>query len=314
MVFPVVFHPDYVARMPAGHRFPMDKFRRYVDRLLADGVIGADDLVTPAEAPVGVLTLVHDPAYVMAVSECRVSADVIRRIGFPITPSTSRRARLAVGGTMLAATLALERGIAFNAAGGSHHAFAHQGGGFCVFNDLAVTSTWLLQTGAARRVMIIDLDVHQGDGTAAMLADDTRVFTFSMHCEANYPARKQQSDLDIGLAPGTGDEDYLTELSEALAPLFRDHRPDLVLYVAAVDPHRDDPLGRLALSDKGLGARDRLVFEACREAGCAVAVVMGGGYDPRADVLAARHGIAARTARRLFGRTLFGQGPAIRSI
>lgn len=300
MEFPVVFHPDYVARMPAGHRFPMDKFRRYVDRLLTDGVIAADNLVTPAEAPVGVLTLVHDSAYVMAVNECRVPADVVRRIGFPITPSTSRRARLAVGGTMLAATLALDRGIAFNAAGGSHHAFAHQGGGFCVFNDLAVTSSWLVHSGAVRRVLIIDLDVHQGDGTAAMLADDARVYTFSMHCEANYPARKQASDLDIGLPAGTGDADYLARLSDKLPGLFRDHRPDLVLYVAAVDPHRDDPLGRLALSDEGLEARDHLVLEACRAAHCPVAVVMGGGYDPRADVLAARHGIAARIARTLF--------------
>ena len=296
---PVVFHPDYVAPMPPGHRFPMDKFRRYVEQLAAEGLVDPRDLVMPAEAPAGVLALVHDPAYVMAVNECRVPDDIVRRIGFPINTATSRRARLAVGGTLLAASLALDHGIAFNAAGGSHHAFPHQGGGFCVFNDLAVTATWLVREGMAQRVLIIDLDVHQGDGTAAALAGNPSTFTFSMHCGVNYPVRKQQSDLDIALDAGTGDDQYLEQLSGALPALFSTFNPDHVLYVPGVDVHADDRLGRLALTDAGLAARDRMVLECCIEAGCPVTVVMGGGYDPLPDALAARHAITARVARNL---------------
>jgi len=298
---PVVFHPDYVAPMPPGHRFPMDKFRRYVEHLTAEGLVQPDDLVIPAEAPAGILALIHDPAYVMAVNECRVAEDIVRRIGFPITPATSRRARLAVGGTMLAASLARDHGIAFNAAGGSHHAFPHQGGGFCVFNDLAVTATWLLREGMARRVLVIDLDVHQGDGTAVALAGNASAFTFSMHCGVNYPVRKQQSDLDIALETGTGDDLYLEHLSGVLPELFSGFDPDFVLYVPGVDVHGHDRLGRLELTDAGLAARDRMVLEYCFGAGCPVAVVMGGGYDPLPDVLAARHATTARVAHDMLG-------------
>ncbi|RMF08954.1 MAG: histone deacetylase [Alphaproteobacteria bacterium] len=301
MSFPVVFHPDYVVPMPQGHRFPMDKFRRYVDHLLSEGVIPPERIVTPVEAPEHWLELAHDPAYVMAVRQCRVPDALVRQIGFPVNAATARRARLAVGGTVLAASLALDTGIAFNAAGGSHHALRDHGRGFCMFNDLAVTTLLMIKQKTARRVLIVDLDVHQGDGTAAILAGHDAAFTFSMHCAVNYPARKRQSDLDIALDAGTGDDDYLALLKDALMQLFDQVRPDLVLYVAGVDVHVDDSLGRLALSDDGIAARDHTVIRYCLEKGCPVAVVMGGGYHPDHRLLARRHAIAAKSASALLG-------------
>jgi acetoin utilization deacetylase AcuC-like enzyme len=206
-----------------------------------------------------------------------------------------RRSWLAVGGTVLTARLALEHGLACHLAGGTHHAFADHGAGFCVFNDCAVAATVLLAERRVERLMVVDLDVHQGDGTATIFRDDPRVFTFSAHGAANFPLRKPPGDLDLALPDGLGDEDYLGAVGRRLPGLLEQVRPDLVLYNAGVDPHRDDRLGRLGLSDAGLLARDRLVLEACLRRRIPVATVIGGGYD-HLPALVERHALIVRAA------------------
>jgi acetoin utilization deacetylase AcuC-like enzyme len=209
------------------------------------------------------IALAHDPAYVDAYLTGTLEARAMRRIGFPWSPALARRTCIALGSSVLAAELALQHGLACSTAGGTHHAFHDYGSGFCIFNDLAVAARAMLQQGRARRVLIVDLDVHQGDGTAAILAGDPAIFTFSMHCGANFPFHKQRSDLDVDLPVGTEDDAYLALLAAHLPDVLSQHRPDLVLYDAGVDPHRDDLLGKLALSDAGHPAprplRDRRV-------------------------------------------------------
>lgn len=286
---PIVHHPDYVAPLPAGHRFPMDKFGRLMERLRADGLAGIDNTFAPEPASRELLALAHDRAYVDSILDLTAGEEAMRRIGLPLTARLAHRARLAAAGTTLAAELALKHGIACNAAGGSHHAaFAH-GAGFCVFNDVAVAARAVQSRGLARRILVVDLDVHQGDGTAEIFEGDDSVFTFSLHAERNYPARKRRSDRDVGLPDRIGDGDYLAILDDHLRDLLPRVNPDLVFYNAGVDPHRDDRLGRLALSDAGLRRRDLKVLGSCREAGAPVAAVIGGGYGPDIVALALRH-------------------------
>jgi acetoin utilization deacetylase AcuC-like enzyme len=232
---------------------------------------------------------VHDPLYVEQVASCAVPADKERRIGFPVTELVSRRAFLAPGGTWLAARLALQHGFAANSAGGSHHALADSGAGYCIFNDLAIAANRLIAEGYAKRVMIVDLDVHQGDGTASLMAGRADIFTFSIHAEKNFPVRKARSSFDLGLADDTGDEDYLAALAEHLPGAIDTFEPDLILYQAGVDPHAEDRLGRLALSDDGLAARDRFVMRAARQRGLPIASALGGGYGADRMAVARRH-------------------------
>lgn len=287
--------------MPPGHRFPMDKFSRLAAVLEAEGVAGPDGFVRPEPIDLDSLRLVHDAAYLRGVVELTLPADVVRRIGMPNTESVAARARAATGGTLLAARLALEHGIACNTAGGSHHAEAGAGAGFCVFNDVAVAARRLQAEGAVRQVLVVDLDVHQGDGTARIFDGDPSVFTFSMHAEKNFPARKAVSDLDIDLPDGTGDEAYLEALSGILPELLARVAPDLVFFNAGVDPHADDRLGRLSLSDEGLARREAFVLGSCLEREIPVAGVIGGGYDADIDRLAHRHALLHRAAREALG-------------
>lgn len=298
---PVVHHPAYVTPLPASHRFPMPKFARLLACLRETGLLHATQEFVPEPAPRGWLELAHDSAYVAGVLEQRLDAAAIRRLGLPLSPVLALRSRCAVAGTVLTARLALEHGIACNTAGGSHHAFAGFGTGFCVFNDVAVAARLLLAEGVIDKALVIDLDVHQGDGTAAILADDPRVHTLSVHCRVNFPARKQQSDLDVALDAGVGDADYLALLDHLLPPLLDRVRPDLVFYNAGVDPHVDDRLGRLALTDAGLAARERLVLGLCRSRGLPVACVVGGGYADDLDVLARRHALLHQAIMALPG-------------
>jgi acetoin utilization deacetylase AcuC-like enzyme len=235
------------------------------------------------------LEAVHDPAYVDEVFRAAVPRDKERRIGFPVTERIRDRVRHTNGGTWLAAKLAMTHGYAANSAAGSHHALADTGAGYCVFNDLAVASNRLIAQGDARRVLIVDLDVHQGDGTASLTAGREDIFTLSLHAEKNFPVRKARSSLDVGLPDGVDDDGYMAAVERHLPPVLDQFAPDLVLYQAGVDPHREDKLGRLALSDAGLEARDRYVIRAARQRGLPVASALGGGYgdDPRA--VAARH-------------------------
>jgi acetoin utilization deacetylase AcuC-like enzyme len=296
MPLPIVHHPDYDAQFPAHHRFPMDKYRLLMEALRKRGLVDADNLHLPEPIGADLLSLSHDPAYVEQVLSQAVSPQIEREIGFPVGERVARRAHLAASGTLLAARLALKHGLACNTAGGSHHARRAQGAGFCTFNDVGVAASALVAERAVRRALVIDLDVHQGDGTADIFAGEPRVFTFSMHAANNYPTRKIASDLDVELPDALGDENYLERLDRIL-PLFADYaRPDIVFYNAGVDPHRDDRLGKLALSDEGLRQRDRMVIGHFRGLGIPVCGVIGGGYSTDVPALAERHAILFEVA------------------
>ncbi len=298
---PIVYHPDNVAPLPPGHRFPMAKFGKLYEVLVRDGVATLDQFHCPAEpAAPDLLALAHTPAYIDSYLTGSIAARAMRRIGLPWDVRLVKRTCTALAGTLLTAELALEHGLACSTAGGTHHAYADFGSGYCIFNDLAVAGRALRRRGAVRRVLIIDLDVHQGDGTASILQDDPAIFTFSMHCGANFPFRKQASDLDVELPVGMEDDAYLQTLARYVPDLLAQVRPDLVLYDAGVDPHKDDLLGKLALSDAGLYRRDHYVLATCLAAGVPVACVIGGGYSHDLDALAVRHSLVHRAAADLF--------------
>ena len=290
MIPPIVFHPAYEASLPDGHRFPMRKYGRLAEIVAEDGLAPLG-FVAPEPASAGLLALAHSRTYVDAVLAHAVPREIERAIGLPVTETVVRRSRASVGGTLLAARLALAEGLAGSTAGGSHHAQREQGAGFCVFNDVAVAARALQAEGVIGRALVVDLDVHQGDGTADCLANAPDLFTFSVHCEKNYPMRKIAGDLDIGLADGLEDAAYLDVLAARLPPLLDGLRPDLVFYNAGVDPHRDDRLGRLCLSDDGLSARDRFVVAQARARGIPLVAVIGGGYTHDIDTLARRHAL-----------------------
>lgn len=305
MALPIVHHHDYDAEsVPDSHRFPMRKYSLLADLLRARG----ETFAVPAHAPEHWLHLAHDPSYVTAVLTSSVDARTARKIGFEMTPAIAARTRASVGGTCLAARLAVEHGAAVNLAGGSHHASYEGGAGFCVFNDVAVAARVALQEGLCQKVAAIDCDVHHGDGTASIFASDDRVFTASLHCEDNWPRIKPPSDLDVGLSKGATDSDYLQALDRFLKSVFSRSKPDLVFYNAGVDPHEKDRLGLLSLSDEGLRERDRRVAETCIRSGVPIVGVLGGGYEKDARAVARRHGfmvdaLAAATAPQ--GRTAF---------
>jgi len=287
----VVHHPGYVApgRPGSGHSF--NKYGLVMTAL--EESAAAVTVHTPEPMPRRWLEEVHDPDYVAEVIACAVPPEKERRIGFAVNERVSLRAQLSPGGTWLAARLAQVHGFAANAAGGSHHALHDTGAGYCVFNDLAVAANRLLAEEDAERILIVDLDVHQGDGTAALLAGRPDVFTLSVHADRNFPARKARSSLDVALPDGTGDADYLAILRDTLPRVMSEFAPDLILYQAGVDPHVQDRLGRLALSDEGIEARDRLMMQTARNAGVPLASALGGGYG--ADIMA----VARRHARTM---------------
>jgi acetoin utilization deacetylase AcuC-like enzyme len=281
------FYADqFVLPLPEGHRFPMSKYSLLRDRVAAECANIVLHQALPASD--GELALAHEPRYVTAVAEGLLSATEQREIGFPWSPRMAERARRSVGATVAAARTALldGQGVAANLAGGTHHSYAHKGSGYCVFNDVAVAARlmqaeWHRAHRQLLRVAVIDLDVHQGNGTASIFAQDDTVFTLSLHGAKNFPFRKEASDLDVELPDGCGDAAYLDALDGALKKLWAHHGdrpPALVFYLAGADPHEGDRLGRLALTTEGLAERDRRVFSACRERGAAVAISMAGGY------------------------------------
>ena len=263
--------------LPDGHRFPAGKYRLVRDGILRGSILGPTVLVPSPDAKDAELLLAHDAAYIEAVATGTLAPDIQRRIGLPWSATLANRARVTVGGSLAAARAALEQGVSGQLAGGTHHAHRDFGSGFCVFNDLAVTALALLEDGEVARVAILDADVHQGDGNAAILTADPRTFVASIHGEKNFPFRKVASDLDIALPDGTDDKRYLEAMDCALAAIGR-FMPDIVLYLAGVDPLASDSLGRLALTHAGLAARDERVLRACRNADVPVAIVLGGGY------------------------------------
>jgi len=300
MDLPIIYHEDYVAPLPPDHRFPMAKFGMLYQMLIADGVADRSQFHAPELPPQEWIELVHDRDYVQAYCNGTLDAKAQRRIGLPWSPALANRTFTAVAGTVLTAKLALEYGLACNTAGGTHHAFPDFGSGFCIFNDLAIASRVLQQLGLVRQVLIIDLDVHQGDGTAVIFQNDKSVFTFSMHCQVNFPGTKQKSDLDVNLSEGIEDDEYLQTLAKYLPDLLSDVKPDLVLYDAGVDPHQADKLGKLALTDTGLFRREMQVLSTCCSGGYPVACVIGGGYSDDMNGLVYRHSLLHRAASQTY--------------
>ncbi|UPQ82204.1 histone deacetylase [Pseudomonas knackmussii] len=304
MSLPLVFHDDYSPLLPPGHRFPMEKFRLLRDHLVACGLTTDQALLRPELCPSDVLALAHDRDYVDRYRSGDMSREELRRLGLPWSPQLAQRTVRAVGGSLLAADLALRHGLACHLAGGTHHAHYDHASGFCIFNDLAVIALSLLESGRVGRVLIFDCDVHQGDGTARILEDTADAVTVSLHCDKNFPARKARSDWDIALPPGLGDVDYLKAVDDTLNYLLPLYQPDLVIYDAGVDVHRDDALGLLNLSDEGLAMRDSAVINHCLGRDIPVVGVIGGGYDKDRTLLARRHArlhFSAAEAWRQYG-------------
>ncbi len=283
--------------LPEGHRFPASKYTLLRERVVSSGLVREHQLHDPPLATDAELLRVHDADYMRKVRTGTLTDAEIRRLGFPWSAELVTRASRAVGGTIAAARHAVDYGIAMNLAGGTHHAFAAHGEGFCVFNDVAVAVRTLQADSVIRRAAIIDLDVHQGNGTHAIFANDDSVFTFSMHGARNFPFRKVPGSLDIALDDGTDDACYLELLTTALPRVLREASADLVCYLAGADPHAGDALGRLALTFDGLRRRDRIVLTLCREIGLPVAIVIAGGYGRNIDDTVDVHLGTVETAR-----------------
>jgi len=300
-----VFYSDtFVLPLPEHHRFPMSKYRLLRERLIDTGIVAPGDLQIPDAISWEELRLVHDAAYVDAVASGTLPPDAQRRIGFPWSEMMVERSRRSVGATLAAAREVLNGArsvapeVSANLAGGTHHAFRDRGEGYCVFNDVAVAATVLLREGAIARAAVVDCDVHQGNGTAAIFRHEPAVFTFSLHGARNFPFRKEVSDLDVTFEDGAGDEEYLAALAAHLPRVLDAHRPDLVFYLGGADPYEGDRLGRLKLTIDGLRSRDRMVFDACRERGLPVAVAMSGGYAVDVEAIVTIHANTIREAVR----------------
>jgi acetoin utilization deacetylase AcuC-like enzyme len=294
---PRIFSTDqYQITLPEGHKFPVSKYGILRDLLEKEGLFQLEQ-AAPAKAEI--VALAHDPAYVAGFMEGSLPAPVIRRIGLPWSQLLVQRAFASVGGTISASLQALEHGWGATLGGGTHHAFRSEGAGFCVFNDIAVAIQFLRRRGPIRRAAVIDLDVHQGDGTAEIFKDDPEVFTLSMHGESNFPFRKKQSSLDVPLPDGVEDEEYLHRLDEVLPAAFG-FRPDIVFYQSGVDPLASDSLGRLSLTPQGLIERDRMVFRAAIRFGAPFVLTSGGGYSRPIELSAHAHASTYRTAWHMF--------------
>lgn len=313
MPLAIVHNPLFTVELSPSHRFPMPKYAAIADAIIAEGLASAGSFHSPGQAPAQWVTLAHEPSYVDQVFAANVPDAINRMIGFAVTKAVAKRARLACAGTVLAGRLALEHGIATSTAGGSHHAKRAHGAGFCVFNDVGVAASVLLACGEIGTALAFDCDVHQGDGTAEIFRDEPRVKTVSLHCENNFPARKEHSDLDFPLAAAMEDDAYIAVLAQALPASLALGRPDLVFYNAGVDPHRGDRLGHLSLSDHGLAERDRRVIGFFRERNIPVACVMGGGYGEDIGEIVARHLITHRIAGEFAGQPTACPAPSAAS-
>jgi len=288
----------YSFPLPEGHRFPIAKYAMLRDRVLAEGIVAPDTMHDPARAARDDLLLVHTADYVDRFTERRLTPEEERRLGFPWSVALVERSYRAAGGTSDAARFALEHGMAMNLAGGTHHAFPDHGEGFCVFNDVAVAIRSLQRDKRIRRALIVDLDVHQGNGTHAVFAGDDSVFTFSMHGDRNYPFHKVAGTVDVDLHDRMGDDEYVGLLIAALPDIIARSRADLVIYLAGADPHENDRLGRLSLTFDGLARRDSFVLEQCREVGLPVVITIAGGYGKSIEDTVQVHVNTARIASR----------------
>ena len=291
-----VYHPSYQVALPPGHPFPMSKYGLLKEQLVAEGILTAGDILQPEPLDTSILELVHSREYLFKLESSRLSATEQRRLGLPWSEALWQRSRLASAGTLLAARAALDHGLAGNLAGGTHHAFADHGEGFCALNDVAIAVRKLQAERAIKRAAIIDLDVHQGNGTASIFEEDDQVFTFSMHGDRNYPLAKMRSNLDVPLKDGVGDIEYLDALRRHLPTVLDNANADIVFYLAGVDVAAGDRYGKLNLTDEGIRARDRCTVEAVRSRGAPLAIVLAGGYAATRARTAQLHAHAFREA------------------
>lgn len=293
-------HPIYVHPLPEGHRFPMGKYELLPKQLLYEGTCTHENFFEAKPASDEAILAVHDQEYFQALRNLELDRKAELMTGFPLSKGLVEREQVIVGGTIQAAEYALEHGIAMNIAGGTHHAYTNRGEGFCLFNDQAVAARYLLQKRLAKKVLIVDLDVHQGNGTAEIFEEDPAVFTFSMHGKKNYPFKKEKSDLDIELENGTGDEQYLEILKEALPGLIEQERPDFIFYQCGVDILHTDKLGKLSCTVAGCKERDRFVLQTCFENEIPVECSMGGGYSKDIKTIIEAHANTYRLAQKIF--------------
>lgn len=295
-----LYSDRYVIELPPHHTFPIQKYRLLREQLLAESTLGPDELLEPALAAPADVRLVHTEGYWERLTSGTLPDSAIRRMGLPWSEALVRRSRASVQGTLTAARIAIRDRVAINLAGGTHHAFPDRGEGYCVLNDIAIAIRCLQRDAWMQRMAIIDCDVHQGNGTAAIFAKDPDVYTFSIHGANNYPLIKVPGSLDVALPDGTGDEAYLRALEPMIQKILTEFRPGLVFYLAGADPHERDRLGRLRLTHEGLRRRDELVLQACRDAGIPVAVTLGGGYGQDIRDTVEAHCNTVRCARALF--------------
>lgn len=299
-MFYIAFDPIYAHPLPDGHRFPMLKYELIPQQLLHEGAMEAHHFVSPPLLTDEWVLATHDADYFFRLKNGQLTYQEERRIGFPYSSALVERELRIAKGTIDGSLFALEHGIAFNVAGGTHHAGSNWGEGFCMLNDQAIAANYLLNNKLANRILIIDLDVHQGNGTAEIFQNEDRVFTFSMHAEHNFPFRKERSDLDIGLADGISDAEYLSILEQNLLPLLDNLAPDFVFYLSGVDILATDKLGKLAVSKKGCKERDALVLSACKARNIPVQVSMGGGYSPDIKDIVDAHCSTYKVAAELY--------------
>lgn len=296
----IAYDPIYAHPLPEGHRFPMLKYELIPEQLLHEGSITADQLFAPTPCNEEIILLTHDAAYLQKLVQQTLSASEQRKIGFPQSPALTQRELMITQGTIDCCIHAMESGAALNVAGGTHHAFRDRGEGFCLLNDMAVAANYLLQQQLAKQILIIDLDVHQGNGTASLFANEPRVFTFSMHGGHNYPFHKEISDLDIPLADGTDDATYLRILADTLPKLIASVQPDFAFYLSGVDILDTDKFGKLKVSPAGCRERDAIVFESLHQHQIPVTVAMGGGYSPDIRTIVEAHCNTFRLAKDIF--------------
>ncbi|NJW52245.1 histone deacetylase family protein [Salinimicrobium oceani] len=296
----IAFHPIYVLPLPEGHRFPMEKYELVPQQLLHEGTCTPQNFFKPEYPDEADILAVHEKEYVDALKNLTLTYRQARKIGLPLSSRLVEREFIITSGTIKAAEFALQYGIAMNIAGGTHHAYTNQGEGFCMFNDQAVAARWLQRNQLAQKILIVDLDVHQGNGTAEIFHNDPSVFTFSMHGKNNYPFKKEQSDLDIELEDNIGDEEYLEILKKNLPQLIEAEQPDFIFYLSGVDILSTDKLGKLGCTEAGCKERDRFVLQLCHDHKIPVEVSMGGGYSPQIKNIIDAHANTFRLAQEIF--------------
>jgi acetoin utilization deacetylase AcuC-like enzyme len=296
----IAYDPIYAHPLPEGHRFPMLKYELIPEQLLHEGTITTKNLVAPVICPDEIILLTHTKEYLQKLHTQQLSEKEQRQIGFPQSPQLTQRELMITHGTIDCCFAALKNGVALNVAGGTHHAFADRGEGFCMLNDFAVAANYLLAQQMVQKILIIDLDVHQGNGTAKLFANEERVFTFSMHGEHNYPFRKEQSDWDIGLKDGIDDTTYLSVLQNALTTLLQEQRPELVFFLSGVDILATDKFGKLKITMEGCKQRDNMIFTALQKEKIPCVVAMGGGYSADVKIITEAHCNTFRLAKEIF--------------